>query len=100
MGGPLGCSKCYAVFGDSLVSELVESEAIPPSLKKKMGTKKPQAIHIGTSPDCEQNITLPTQLSSLNEALNEALKRENYEQAALLRDQIKALTDHRDGTKT
>jgi protein arginine kinase activator len=29
----------------------------------------------------------------LNEALNEALKRENYEQAAFLRDQIKALME-------
>ncbi|HEY5235244.1 MAG TPA: UvrB/UvrC motif-containing protein, partial [Rhabdochlamydiaceae bacterium] len=28
-----------------------------------------------------------------NEALNEALKRENYEQAAMLRDQIKTLTE-------
>ena len=98
MGEPLGCSECYAVFGDILVSELLESDAIPPSLKKKVSMKGPQAIHIGKSPDNEQNVVLSTKLSSLNEALNEALKRENYEQAAWLRDQIKALTDKHDRT--
>lgn len=99
-GEALGCGECYAVFGDILVSELLESEAIPPSLKKKWGTKKPQAIHVGKSPDSEQNIVLSTKLSSLNEALNEALKRENYEQAAWLRDQIKALTERKNDSKT
>jgi protein arginine kinase activator len=29
----------------------------------------------------------------LNEALNETLKKEDYEQAAWLRDQIKAITE-------
>jgi protein arginine kinase activator len=32
-------------------------------------------------------------LLALNEALNETIQREDYEQAALLRDQIKAITD-------
>jgi len=34
-------------------------------------------------------------MASLNEALNEALKRENYEQAAWLRDQIKNLKEEK-----
>jgi protein arginine kinase activator len=100
MGEPLGCGECYAVFGDILLSELLESDAASPSLKKKVGLKRPQAIHIGKSPDNEQNIILSTKLASLNEALNEALKRENYEQAAWIRDQIKALTDQGHDTKT
>ena len=99
-GEVLGCSDCYGVFEDRLMSDLLESEALPPSVKKKMGTKIPQVIHVGKSPDNNQSMILSTKLSSLNEALNEALKRENYEQAAQLRDQIKALTDHKDVTKT
>lgn len=93
MGQPLGCADCYAVFGDLLVGELLTAEAIPPSLQQKMSSKRLQAIHIGKSPDKPADITLSSRLASLNEALNEALKRENYEQAAWLRDQIKALTE-------
>jgi protein arginine kinase activator len=93
MGQPLGCTECYAVFGDILVSELISSDAIAPSLKKSLGAKRPQAIHIGKSPEKPVEITLSNRLASLNEALNDALKRENYEQAAWIRDQIKALTE-------
>jgi protein-arginine kinase activator protein McsA len=32
-------------------------------------------------------------LTALNEALNEALKAENYEEAAMLRDQIKQIME-------
>jgi protein arginine kinase activator len=100
MGQPLGCLECYAVFGDFLVGELLESDAIPPSLKKKLATQRMQAIHIGKSPDKPADITLSSRLTSLNEALNEALKRENYEQAAWLRDQIKALTENKNAKQT
>lgn len=100
MGQPLGCSECYAVFGDFLMGELMESDAIPPSLKKKLATKRSQAIHIGKSPDKTVEFTLSSRLASLNEALNEALKRENYEQAAWIRDQIKALTENKNDVKS
>lgn len=100
MGEPLGCTQCYAIFSQALVTDLLESEAVSPSARKKMGANKSENIHIGNAPDHEQTTSLSNQLSSLNESLNEALRQENYEQAALLRDQIKALTDHQDGTKT
>lgn len=94
-GEPLGCTECYAVFADFLIGQLIESKAIPAALSQKLAAKRLQAIHIGKSPDKPYDITLSSRLSSLNEALNEALKRENYEQAAWLRDQIKALTDNK-----
>ncbi len=94
-GEPLGCSECYAVFGDFLIGQLIEAKAISSTLSQKLTAKRLQAIHIGKSPDKPYDITLSSRLSSLNEALNEALKRENYEQAAWLRDQIKALTDNK-----
>ncbi|HEX2579208.1 MAG TPA: UvrB/UvrC motif-containing protein [Rhabdochlamydiaceae bacterium] len=92
-GQPVGCTECYAVFSDFLVGEIIAAGAIPPALQKKQATERSQAIHIGKSPDKTVDITLSSRLASLNEALNDALKRENYEQAALLRDQIKTLTD-------
>jgi len=91
MGNPLGCSECYAIFADVLVSELISAEKIPPRIKKDISGKKTQPLHIGKSPHKPLTIPSSSRLIALNEALNEALKRENYEQAAWLRDQIKAL---------
>ncbi|MGH2639313.1 MAG: UvrB/UvrC motif-containing protein [Rhabdochlamydiaceae bacterium] len=48
---------------------------------------------MGRSPQHSESPALSSKLTSLNEALNEAVKKENYEQAASIRDQIKALTD-------
>lgn len=93
MGQPVGCSECYVVFNDFLVGELVATDSVPLSLHKKLSSHRTQVIHIGKSPTKPVDITLSSRLASLNEALNDALKRENYEQAAWLRDQIKALTE-------
>lgn len=93
MGQPVGCTECYVVFNDFLVGELIAAGAIPPALQKKLASQRSQVIHIGKSPDQPVDITLSSRLSALNDALNDALKRENYEQAALLRDQIKNLTE-------
>lgn len=90
MGNPLGCSQCYEVFADLLVSELITSNHISPRLKQSI---KSGPIHVGKAPNKPAEIAPSNRLSGLNEALNEALKRENYEQAAWLRDQIKALMD-------
>jgi protein arginine kinase activator len=92
-GNPLGCSECYAVFSDVLTSELISEEAIPASLKKNINAKKAQTLHIGKSPSGALALPASNRLTTLNEALNEALKKENYEQAAWLRDQIKALLE-------
>jgi protein arginine kinase activator len=93
MGNPLGCSECYAVFSDVLVSELITSEKLPSRIKKDLLAKKTQPLHLGKT--LNKPVTIPTssRLTALNEALNEALKKENYEQAAWIRDQIKALTE-------
>ncbi len=92
MGNPLGCSECYAVFSDVLLSELIAAGKLPSRLKKELLVKKIQPLHIGKSPNKPLTIPTSSRLTTLNEALNEALKKENYEQAAWIRDQIKALT--------
>lgn len=91
MGNPLGCSECYAVFADILIVELTSMEKIPLQLLKVAKNRKNQTLHLGKSPNKSARIPSSNRLVVLNEALNDALKKENYEQAAWLRDQINDL---------
>jgi protein arginine kinase activator len=75
------------------LNELAAEDALPAHLKKALAAKKVQQVHIGKSPTKPLVIPIASRLTSLNEALNEALKKENYEQAAWLRDQIKKLME-------
>lgn len=93
MGNPVGCSECYSVFADVLISELIAADRIPIRIKKDILGKKTQPLHLGKTPNKPLTIPSSNRLAVLNEALNEALKKENYEQAAWIRDQIKDLTD-------
>jgi protein arginine kinase activator len=99
-GNPLGCAECYTVFADVLISQLIDSDTIPAKLKKSLSVKRMQSLHVGKSPEKTVVIATASRLIALNEALNEALKGENYEQAAWLRDQIKTLTDRPNEGKT
>lgn len=90
-GNPLGCHNCYEVFGDIIIAELLEAEKVPLRITN---TKKSTPIHIGRAPGETQEMNPSLRILALNEALNETLKREDYEQAAWLRDQIKALTEN------
>lgn len=92
-GSNLGCSECYEVFGDVIVNELVLAGKVP---QRVGSTKKTTPIHIGRAPGESQEINPSLRLLALNEALRETLKREDYEQAALLRDQIQELTTEGD----
>lgn len=90
MGALLGCSSCYEVFEEILIEELLSLEKIPPRLAN---AKKSESLHIGRIQGPSQEISASMRILALNDALTETLKREDYEQAALLRDQIKALTE-------
>lgn len=90
VGTPLGCDVCYEVFDDILLPEMLAANKIPPRIATN---KKSVPVHIGRTPGEIQEISPSLRLLALNEALNEMLKSEDYEQAAWLRDQIKALTD-------
>ncbi|MBA3958091.1 MAG: UvrB/UvrC motif-containing protein [Parachlamydiaceae bacterium] len=90
MGTPLGCTVCYEVFDDILIPEMLAGGKVP---QRMTTTKRTMPLHIGRSPGEVQEINPSMRLLALNEALNEMLKSEDYEQAAWLRDQIKALTD-------
>jgi len=90
-GHLLGCSDCYTVFEDVLLLEMHGTNRLP---SRVLPTKKSIPIHLGRSPGEQLAISPSSRLLALNEALKETLNREDYEQAALLRDQIKELTEH------
>ncbi len=92
-GDLLGCPECYSVFADVLVAGLSAENAIPLQTRKKRERKKGSPLHVGKSPTTPTSFPTSSQLTSLNEALNDALRKENYEQAAWIRDQIKTLLE-------
>jgi protein arginine kinase activator len=90
MGVLLGCSLCYEVFEDLIIQELQLSNRLA---QKVSGLKKIAPLHLGRLPGQSGEMNPAMKLVALHQALNETLSREDYEQAAWLRDQIKALTD-------
>lgn len=96
VGHPLGCSHCYEVFADAILIELTSRAKIPLKINT---TKKNQPLHMGRTPGETIEINPSLQLIALNEALNEMLKKEEYEQAALIRDQINALSEEAEKNK-
>ena len=79
----IGCSECYITFRDEL--DLV--------LKKINGTSK----HVGRIPKrfkkTDKEKTLEEQIKEKTKELQLAVEQENYEYAAILRDQIKGLSN-------
>ena len=74
--GRLGCPACYKTFAEGL-------EGLLKSMHK--GTR-----HVGKVPESlRQNRDLSDRLMALQKKLNQAIEDENFEQAALLRDEIK-----------
>lgn len=90
-GGKLGCSLCYQTFEDYLLQTLSDSDAIPLKSDSDIMRKKTIPIHLGNSPTNLKGEEVRKKLQSLHAALEEALASENFERAALLRDQIKNL---------
>lgn len=93
IGTLVGCSSCYEVFENVIIDELYRVPSIPAKLASG---KRTQMLHIGRSPGESKEMSLSVRIVALNEALNETLAREDYEQAALLRDQIRDLTEKKE----
>jgi protein arginine kinase activator len=75
--GRLGCPKDYAVFRDGLM----------PFLERVHG----MLSHVGKSPAAGQNSEQAAEMLRLRRSLNEAVEHERYEEAAQLRDRMRAL---------
>jgi len=87
MGASLGCPLCYEIFADEITKELIQLERIPPKYAKKQNSQ----WHCGRIPGQQQELDPSLKLLALQKALSDTLGREDYEQAARLRDQIRAL---------
>ncbi|MBB3114254.1 protein arginine kinase activator [Paenibacillus phyllosphaerae] len=76
--GRFGCSKCYSQFGDKL----------DPILKRVHGN----AVHVGKVPKRSgTRIKLKREIESLRRELHERIEREEFENAAQIRDRIREL---------
>lgn len=75
--GRVGCSECYETFRKELM----------PSLNRLHG----KALHVGKIPAGSEKDKQENRIKELREKLAEAVKQEEFEAAAKLRDEIKAL---------
>lgn len=97
-GEMLGCSECYQVFANLILSFLISLKRIPEHLKDALKNSE-FTLHIGKRPKDKKEKNTSLELASLTEALNSAIAKENYEQAAWLRDQIATLKGQNNGRK-
>jgi len=78
--GRLGCAECYTTFAEGL-------EGLLKTMHK--GTR-----HVGKVPIAlQQSRDLSERLKILEKKLSKAVVEENFEQAALLRDEIRQMTN-------
>ncbi len=82
--GRVGCAECYKVFKDELT----------PTVKRIHGNVK----HVGRNPgglkrNGSNSDGKTEAISDLKRQLNEAVAREDYETAAILRDKIRGLSE-------
>jgi len=76
--GRLGCSECYKTFGNKIM----------PTIKRIHGN----TTHCGKVPGAKgKQIRLKTNLEILRDKLNEAVSKQEFEEAAKIRDEIRAL---------
>ena len=74
--GQLGCSRCYAVF----------APVLEPLLKRLHGS----AQHLGKRQPCTVRVPSPAEaLNRLKAELQDAVRHEEFERAAALRDELK-----------
>lgn len=78
--GKVGCANCYDRFEDKL----------SPSIEKLHGRTK----HIGKSISYEvENEEKPNEIAQLKAELKQAIQEQRFEDAVVLRDKIKSLTE-------
>ena len=76
--GRVGCADCYQTFENLLT----------PYIRKLQGT----TAHVGTAPNPQApSQPVKDQTVILRSKLDDAIKQENYEEAARLRDEIRRL---------
>ena len=87
--GQFGCSNCYDVFQDRIEPLLRQLHGDTKYLGKRSGNKLSK-ININSD---KEDVKEDNKISSLKRRLKEVIKEENYEEAAKIRDEIKALEE-------
>jgi len=80
--GRLGCAQCYLLFREMLMQGL--------------GTMHKGTLHVGKQPGApsdNETSRISLQIMTLQQEMNEYVQREEYEQAAEMRDQIGKLKE-------
>ena len=98
-GGKVGCANCYRTFERSLLptiskihGNVAHNGKIPVSLEEK--PKEEKASEISADTEVKETKEPPAKsVSELKALLMLAVEKQEYEQAALLRDKIKALEE-------
>ena len=76
--GRLGCANCYAAFGENM--------------RKMLGSIHGHTHHVGKVPGyLEEEVRAKQQIDDLRRQMDEAVRAEDFERAAELRDRIRAL---------
>ncbi|WP_375793731.1 UvrB/UvrC motif-containing protein [Chlamydia sp. 12-01] len=83
-----GCHLCYTNFKTQLIAKLMHTKAI---FSSAVSDSSRGCLHIGRAPGEAASMNPLLKLIALNEALQDTLAREDYEQAAVIRDQINHL---------
>ncbi len=81
--GRLGCSDCYRTFAKQLAPLLKRIHGSPQHIGKKLATT------VAIAP--EEKVSIQNKREKLEKELKEAIKKEEYERAAEIRDQLKRL---------
>lgn len=80
--GKVGCALCYSTFKKELL----------PYIKRVHGTTK----HIGKKPNNAALVVAKTdEIAMLREKLRELVEKENFEEAAVIRDEIKKVQEEK-----
>ena len=90
--GKLGCAACYEQFGQLLV----ESTLLGQHGSVHCGKTPPETVEQWHDPAVSERINLRRELERLRKGLDESIRREEFEQAAELRDKIAAIENELD----
>lgn len=93
--GQFGCSNCYDVFQDRIEPLLRQLHGDTKYLGKRSGNRLSK-MNVNLE---KEEVKEDNKLSTLKRNLKEAIKVENYEEAAKIRDEIKAIEEKEKGDK-
>lgn len=85
--GKLGCAACYEKFGPRLADDI----ALAQHGSVHCGKTPPETVEQWQDPAVSERIRLRRELELVRKGLDESVRREEFEQAAELRDRISSI---------